>query len=94
MAATVGGMLTTTAQGHDLSQLWGLLALLFLAGILLLNWRFYWLFVDIGKPFWVPLVIPLHVLFYLYGGLAFAVGMVLHLAQVARRRLEPRPGGE
>ena len=72
-------MLVTTVRGHNLLELWLFLASVLIAGIVMLNLSFYWLFVEIGKLHWLPLVIPLHILFYLYSGLAFTIGLVLHL---------------
>ena len=76
---TVGTMLTYTAIGHNLYQLWLLLAFALLGGIVLLNLRFYLFFARVKHPLFGLAVIPLHVLYFLYSGFAFAAGVTLHL---------------
>ena len=47
----------------------------FLGGIVLLNLRFYAFFSRVKSPLFVLLVLPLHVLYFLYSGLALALGL-------------------
>lgn len=84
LLATLGAMVVTSLSGHNLIQLWSLLAGAFLLGIVLLNLRFYLFYARVKRPLFVPVVIPLHVLFFLYSGLAFAAGFFLHLWQTLR----------
>ena len=79
-------LLAYMAVGHNVVQLWSLLALSFFTGILLLNLRFYLFFARIKHPLFVLLVIPLHILYYLYSSLAFVAAVALYLGfKVARR---------
>jgi glycosyltransferase involved in cell wall biosynthesis len=59
-------------------KLWLLLALAFLLGIVLINLRFYIFFMRERGPFFALFVVPLHIFYYLYSGLAFAIGAWLH----------------
>ena len=76
---TVGSMLAYTAIGHNLYQLWILLAFGLLGCIVLLNLRFYLFFARVKHPLFGLAVIPLHVLYFVYSGVAFVVGVGLHL---------------
>jgi glycosyltransferase involved in cell wall biosynthesis len=58
---------------------WALLVLAFLLGIILINFRFYLFFTRERQILFAALVIPLHVLYYLYSGLAFTIGVALHV---------------
>ena len=68
-----------TAIGHNLYHLWILLAFALLGGTVLLNLRFYLFFARVKHPLFGLAVIPLHVLYFLYSGFAFAAGVALHL---------------
>ena len=89
IAASVGAMVTFTALGQSLIQLWSLAALACLLGIVLLNLRFYLFLFRVKHPLFVFLVMPLHVLYYLYSSLAFLAGLLLHLGR--RRRPSRSP---
>lgn len=67
---------------------WWLLASACLAGIVALNLDFYLLLARVKSPLFVLLALPLHVLYYLCSGVAFAIGLVLHLGRrhLGRRR--------
>jgi GT2 family glycosyltransferase len=58
---------------------WALLVLAFLLGIILINFRFYLFFTRERQILFAALVIPLHVLYYLYSGLAFTIGVALYV---------------
>ncbi len=90
LLATLGAMVATSLSGQTTIELWSLLAGAFLLGIVLLNLRFYLFYARVKRPLFVPVVIPLHVLFFLYSGLAFAAGFVLHLWQTLRPAPRPR----
>ncbi len=64
---------------RDSWKLWSLLALGFLAGVVLLNRRFYRFLSRAKSPLFAALVIPLHILYFLYSSLAFAAGWLSHL---------------
>lgn len=78
-AVLAAGLLAALAWGSPL-------ALGCLLGIVLLNLRFYLFLARVKNPLFALLVIPLHVLYYLYSGLAFAAGLVLHLGRARRGR--------
>ena len=67
---------------------WWLLASACLAGMVALNLEFYLLLARVKSPLFLLLALPLHVLYYLCSGVAFASGLVLHLG----RRRQPDPG--
>lgn len=90
LLGTVGAMLAYTVSGHNLYQLWILLAASLLGGIVLLNLRFYLFFARVKHPLFGLAVIPLHVLYFLYSGAAFAAGLGLHLWQSLLRPTEAR----
>lgn len=90
LLATLGAMVAVSLSGHNLIELWSLLAGAFLAGIVLLNLRFYLFYARVKRPLFVPVVIPLHVLFFLYSGLAFVAGFILHLWQTLHPAPRPR----
>jgi glycosyltransferase involved in cell wall biosynthesis len=77
-ALAVLGLLVYMVLGHHVFQLWALLALVALGALVLLNLRFYLFFAKVKGPGFALLVIPLHVLYYLYGGLALAAGTILY----------------
>ena len=61
---------------------WLALCTALLLGIVALNYRFYAFLAATKHPLFVPVVIPLQVLFFLYSGLAFGLGAVLHVGSV------------
>ena len=88
--AAVAALLAYVAASGYLIPPWTLLALAFLFGIVLLNLGFYRFLWRVKHPLFVLLVVPLHVLYYLYSSLAFAAGLILHLGHGRRRQPEPR----
>lgn len=81
-------------------KMWSLVALALLLGIVLINLRFYRFFAQERHPLFAAVVVPLHVLYYVYCGAAFAAGVWLY---VWRKRLpalgnrlfgHPTPGAE
>ncbi len=70
---TVAVMLWSFASGRGRVELWLLLSLGFLLGIVLLNLRFYVFLAKLKGPLFLSLAVPLHVLYFLYGGLGFAL---------------------
>lgn len=73
-------------------KMWALVALAFLLGIVLLNYRFYVFFARERHPLFAALVFPMHVLYFLYCGAAFGVGLWLHVWRnkiSGRRKREP-----
>lgn len=68
-----------------LFQLWLLPALGCLLGIVVLNRQFYLFLGRVKSPFFACLAVPLQVLYYLYGSLAFAAGLGIHLMQKISR---------
>ena len=71
-------------------RIWLPMAVACLLGIVVLNRGFYGFLARAKHPLFVLRALPLHVLYYLYSSLAFAVGLVLHW-RLARRR---RPAAE
>lgn len=79
---TVAGVtLATTGIGRDLMQPWTFTALGLLSAIVVLNLPLYRFLAENKSFLFVLLVIPAHVLYYLYSSLAFAVGVLMHLTQ-------------
>jgi glycosyltransferase involved in cell wall biosynthesis len=68
------------------SKVWPLLPLALIVGIVAINFRFYAFFLSKGRRLLVLLLLPLHLLYYLYCGLAFASGVALHLRKSRRDR--------
>jgi len=90
-ALLAAGLVATLALGpwyHHLIRLWSLVALACLLGIVVLNLRFYLFLSRVKHPLFALLVVPFHVLYYLYSSLAFAAGLIVHLGR-RRRRLRP-----
>jgi glycosyltransferase involved in cell wall biosynthesis len=71
--------LTTLAMIGFTFKWWPLLPLALIVGIIAINFRFYMFYVRQGHLLLLCLVLPLHVLYYLYSGLAFASGVTLHV---------------
>ena len=61
------------------SKVWPLLWLALLVGIVAINFRFYAFFWTRGRRLLTLLLLPIHVLYYLYCGLAFGLGLILHV---------------
>jgi cellulose synthase/poly-beta-1,6-N-acetylglucosamine synthase-like glycosyltransferase len=61
------------------SKIWPLLPLALIVGIVAINFRFYMFFWSKGRRLLVLLLLPLHLLYFLYCGAAFAAGVALHL---------------
>jgi glycosyltransferase involved in cell wall biosynthesis len=66
---------------------WPLVPLALAVSIIGLNWRFYLFFWRERHLLLLVLVLPLHVLYYLYSGFAFASGATLHFARSCSRAL-------
>jgi glycosyltransferase involved in cell wall biosynthesis len=58
---------------------WPLLPLALIVGIVAVNFRFYKFFLEQHHQLLLVLVLPLHLLYYLYCGVAFGLGVGLHL---------------
>jgi hypothetical protein len=56
-------------------QIWLMLALAFLVGLVLINFRFYIFFARTRHPLFAALVVPLHVFYYLYSGASLILGV-------------------
>lgn len=91
-ALLAGALLAALALGPWLMPipLWTGAALACLVGIVALNLSFYRLLLRAKSPLFVLAALPLHVLYYLCSGVAFAAGLALHLGR--RRRPRPDPG--
>ena len=79
------GLGTLAIVGY-IFKYWPLLPLALIVGIVAINFRFYAFFLRKRHILLICLVIPLHLLYYLYSGLAFASGITLHLWKSAKRR--------
>lgn len=71
-------------------KMWTLVVLALLLGIVLINLRFYRFFAQERHPLFAAVVVPLHVLYYVYCGASFALGLWLH---VWRKRLRSGSAG-
>ena len=71
-------------------QMWLLVMLALLLGIVLINLRFYLFFARERHPLFAALVVPVHVLYYIYSGAAFAIGVALHAYRIGLGG-RPRP---
>lgn len=60
-------------------KLWALLGLPCLLGIILINRRFYTFFARNRNPLFAAFVVPLHVLYFIYSGVALGIGIGLHV---------------
>jgi hypothetical protein len=58
-------------------QWWALVALAMLLAIILMNYKFYAFFARERQPLFAALVVPLHVIYYLYCSLSFATGVAI-----------------
>jgi glycosyltransferase involved in cell wall biosynthesis len=58
---------------------WHWFPLVLTVGVVAVNFRFYKFFWNNGRRLLVFLLLPLHLLYYLYCGAAFAAGLVLHI---------------
>ncbi len=83
----LGALLFSLAVGYVRLPLWSLPALVCLIGIVSINLGFYRFLLQVKHPMFAALVLPLHVLYYLYSSAAFAVGLALHLGR--RPRADP-----
>jgi glycosyltransferase involved in cell wall biosynthesis len=63
---------------------WSYYPLALVVGIIAINFRFYMFFLSHGRRLLITLLLPLHLLYYLYCGLAFAMGFALHHWKVRR----------
>ena len=64
---------------------WPLLPLVLIVGIIAINFRFYVFFFRERHLLLMFLVLPLHLIYFLYSGFAFASGVTLHLFRFHRR---------
>jgi GT2 family glycosyltransferase len=74
-----------------------LLPLALLAGILVLNWRFYVFLARTRHPLFAAFALPLQVLYYLYSSATFGLAILIHFAQGATglvRSARGRPGAD
>lgn len=69
------------------SQVWLIIALLCLVGIVFLNFHFYRFFVREKYFLFAVIVVPLHIFYYLYSGISFLIGSLLYLWKV---KFKPR----
>lgn len=60
-------------------RLWLIMALLLTIGIVVMNFPFYSFFLKEKYPLFAVMVIPLHILYYLYSMVAFVIGVTFYL---------------
>ena len=77
----LAAMLTAGGLAVGLHQwgVWGVAVLGMVLGVVLINWDFYCFFARTKHPLFATLIVPLHVLYYIYSGLAMALGIGSHL---------------
>jgi hypothetical protein len=61
--------------------LWTLTSMTLGLGLVALNYPFYRFLAMQRQPLFAAVVVPLHVTYYLYSGLAFGIGLCLYLAK-------------
>ncbi len=71
-------------------RMWTLVVLALLLGIVLINLRFYRFFAQERHPLFAAVVVPLHVLYYVYCGAAFATGIWLYVWRNKLRSIRAR----
>jgi len=76
--AGVAGLGVLALIGYTF-KFWPLLPFALVVGIMAVNFRFYWFFFRQRRLLLATLVLPLHVLYYLYCGLAFGLGVTSHV---------------
>ncbi len=89
LAGALPATLAAGAWFREPVLLWLGAALGCLLGIVLLNQRFLRFLSSVKNPLFVLAALPLHVIYYLSSGVAFAAGLFLHLV-----RRPHRPGPE
>ena len=77
MLAALTGLSLLALVGY-LFKFWPLLPLALIVGIIAVNFRFYWFFLNQKHQLLLAVVLPLHLLYYLYCGLAFGIGVSRH----------------
>jgi hypothetical protein len=65
---------------------WSLLPLALVVGIIAINFRFYAFYLSKGRRLLVFLLLPLHLIYYLYCGLAFTTGLALHFRKSRKEK--------
>jgi glycosyltransferase involved in cell wall biosynthesis len=76
--AALGGLAVLALIGYTFKW-WPLLPLAIVVGIIAINFRFYAFFMGQRHLLLASMVLPLHLLYYLYCGLSFGLGLSLHL---------------
>jgi len=82
---TLAGMAALTASvavvgwSAWIAPQWTLALVALVAAVALLNLRFYAFYVRERGPLFAAAVVPMHILYFFYSGLSFAVGLFLHL---------------
>lgn len=87
ICAALTGLGLLAAVGY-MYRWWPLLPLALIVGIVAINFRFYWFFWCQKHQLLFFLVLPLHVFYYLYCGMAFGIGLTRHVwkQRVLRRK--------
>jgi|SRR5271157_89200 len=78
LLAAIAGLCTLAVVG-SIVKIWPLLPLALVVGIIAINFRFYAFFLRKRHRLLLVLLVPLHLIYFLYCGLALAAGIVLHL---------------
>jgi hypothetical protein len=65
----------------QVAPLWSAASAALVAGVVLLNLGFYGFYLRERGVLFAAAVVPLHILYFFYSGLAFAVGLFLHLTR-------------
>jgi cellulose synthase/poly-beta-1,6-N-acetylglucosamine synthase-like glycosyltransferase len=88
----VTGLGTLAVIGY-IFKFWPLLPLALIVGIVAINFRFYAFYLRERHLLLMCLVLPLHLLYYFYSGLALGTGIALHLWKNRYRPLRRGPAG-
>jgi glycosyltransferase involved in cell wall biosynthesis len=78
LVAAIAGLVTLAVVGSIL-KIWPLLPLALVVGIIAINFRFYAFFFSKRHLLLWAMVVPLHLIYFLYCGLALGAGLLLHL---------------
>jgi glycosyltransferase involved in cell wall biosynthesis len=76
--AALGGLAALAMIGYTFKW-WPLLPLALVVGIIAINFRFYAFFVGQRHLLLTSMVLPLHLLYYLYCGFSFGMGLSIHV---------------
>jgi hypothetical protein len=78
VVAAFGGLALLALIGYTFKW-WPLLPVALVVGIIAINFRFYAFFLGQRQLLLLSMLLPLHLLYYLYCGFSFGAGLALHM---------------